>query len=214
MSPTNTRFPTTETAEVPEPAHEVDEMARPLFVLMRVLEERYRDLAHHGRSVAGYCAITARELGLDADSIERVSLAGELHDVGKVDVDAAILRKSGPLSAAEWREIRRHPLVGANLLLSSNLDDLARWVVAHHERHDGDGYPYGIEGEEIPIEARIIAVVDAYDAMRTDRVYRSAITHEDAVEELRRGAGCQFDPDVVEAFLAALERIEPARTAA
>ena len=183
-----------------------DPAVKPLLVLTQTLEERYSDLAHHGRSVAGYCAITARELGLEPDVIERVALAGELHDVGKVGVADEILRKPEPLSTEEWKQVMRHPQIGADLLVSSNLDDIAQWVLAHHERPDSSGYPHGADDVEIPLEAKILAVADAYDAMRTDRVYRRGYTHEEAADELRKCAGSQFDPEVVEAFLTALER--------
>ena len=183
-----------------------DPAVKPLLVLTQTLEERYSDLAHHGRSVAAYCAITARELGLGPEAVERVALAGELHDVGKVGVADEILRKPEPLSTEEWKQVMRHPQIGADLLFSSNLDDIAQWVLAHHERPDSSGYPHGADGEEIPLEAKILAVADAYDAMRTERVYRRGYTHEESAEELRKCAGSQFDPEVVEAFLSALER--------
>lgn len=185
---------------------------RPLHVLMRTLETRYGDLSSHGRSVAGYCALAARELGLEPDAIERVALAGELHDVGKVGVPDEILRKPEPLSDGEWELVHRHPQIGADLLFSSNLDDVARWVLAHHERVDASGYPHGAGADSIPLEAKILAVGDAYDAMRTDRVYRAGLSDEEAAAELLRGAGTQFDADVVEAFLRALSKLgsEPA----
>ena len=181
--------------------------AKPLRVLTDVLEERYEDLAFHGRSVSGYCAMTARTLGLPASQIERVSLAGELHDVGKVGVDDEILRKPAALTREEWRQIERHPQIGADLLFSSNLDEIASWVLAHHERPDGSGYPFGLTDAEIAVEAKILAVADAYDAMRTDRVYRAALTHDEAAAELREQAGAQFDLGVVDAFLRALHKL-------
>ncbi|MEJ7875850.1 MAG: HD-GYP domain-containing protein [Solirubrobacterales bacterium] len=189
-----------------------DPAVKPLLVLTQTLEDRYSDLAHHGRSVAGYCALTARELGLDPEACERVALAGELHDVGKVGVAEDILRKPEPLSAEEWRQVMRHPQIGADLLVSSNLDDIAGWVLAHHERPDASGYPYGADGAAIPLESRILAVADAYDAMRTDRVYKRGCTHEESAAELRKCAGSQFDPEVVEAFLRALDRITAGKT--
>lgn len=206
---------TTETHEVDVGAvpydiaseHRADPSVRPLFVLATTLEERFPDLSFHGRTVAGYCALAARALDLDPPKVERLALAGELHDVGKVGVADEVLRKPDSLNAEEWDQIKRHPQIGADLLLSSNLDDIARWVLAHHERPDGDGYPHGAGGDEIPVEARILAVCDAYDAMRADRVYRQGMSHDDAMEELRRCSGGQFDPTVVEAFVAALERL-------
>jgi HD-GYP domain-containing protein (c-di-GMP phosphodiesterase class II) len=181
--------------------------ARPLLVLTHTLEERYRDLAFHGRSVAGYSAMLGGELDLDPATTERIALAGELHDVGKVGVADEILRTPGPLSDEEWDQIHRHPQIGADLLFSSNLDDIAQWVLAHHERPDGRGYPFGIPAEDIPLEALILSVADAYDAMRTDRVYQPALSHEQAAEELLLGSGTQFDPIVVERFLQALSRL-------
>ena len=209
-------LPETDTMELPRgagggPADDrQDPAVKPLLVLTETLEERYSDLAHHGRSVAGYCALTARELGLDSDPVERVALAGELHDVGKVGVADEILRKPEPLSTAEWKQVMRHPQIGADLLVSSNLDDIASWVLAHHERPDASGYPHGAEDEAIPLEARILSVADAYDAMRTDRVYKRALTHEEAERELRKCAGSQFDATVVDAFLRGLDRIAAA----
>jgi len=184
-----------------------DPSVRPLFVLAQTLEERYTDLALHGRSVAGYCALVARELGMPPDSVERVALAGELHDVGKVGISEAVLRKPGALDDSEWEQVKRHPEIGADLLVSSNLDDIARWVLAHHERPDGSGYPYGIPGSDIPVEAKILAVGDAYDAMRNDRVYQAGLTHGKAAGELDRCSGRQFDGEVVGAFLGALDRL-------
>ncbi len=180
---------------------------QPLLALTVTLEQRYSDLADHGRSVAEYCEVAAIELGLEPRAVERVALAGELHDVGKVGVAEEILRKPEPLSTDEWQQVKRHPQIGADLLVSSNLDDIALWVLAHHERPDASGYPHGADDDEIPLEARIIAVADAYDAMRTDRVYKRALTHSEAASELRKCAGAQFDSEVVEAFLRGLDRV-------
>lgn len=198
---------TTETHEtqVEGPGEQLS--AQPLLELTRVLEERYRDLAFHGRSVSGYAAMTARELGLASEQVERVSLAGELHDVGKAGVDEAVLRKPSKLTEAEWSQIERHPQIGADLLVGANLDDVALWVLAHHERPDGSGYPHGTSADEIPVEAKILAVSDAYDAMRADRVYKAGMGHEAAAEEILGQAGAQFDADVAEAFLQALTRL-------
>jgi HD-GYP domain-containing protein (c-di-GMP phosphodiesterase class II) len=198
--------PKTDTLGLPRAAADAPEV-RPLLVLTHTLEERYRDLAYHGRSVAGYSAMIGGELGLDPGTVERVALAGELHDVGKFGIADEILRRPGPLSDEEWDQIRRHPQIGADLLFSSNLDDIARWVLAHHERPDGRGYPFALSAGDIPLQALILSVADAYDAMRTDRVYQPALSHERAAEELLRGSGTQFDPIVVERFLQALSRL-------
>lgn len=164
------------------------------------------DSAGHARSVGRYCKLIARELGLPSGTVERVHLAGVLHDVGKVGVPDSVLQKPGPLDEEEEAEIRRHPKLGARILEGAGLDDVGAWVLAHHERPDGLGYPLGLAGEEIVIEARILAVADAYEAMTTDRVYRPSLGHKAARRELRLCAGTQFDETVVDAFLRVLER--------
>jgi len=195
-----------ETEEFKRETMSGDERVRPLQVLTGVLEERYEDLHLHGRAVAGYSAMIARELELDNDMIERVALAGELHDVGKVSVPEATLLKDGPLTESEWVAVKRHPETGEQLLLSANLDDLAQWVVAHHERPDGQGYPHGMAHDAIPLPAMILSVADSYDAMRTERVYQGALSEVAAVAELSEHSGSQFDPDVVSAFFRCLDR--------
>jgi HD-GYP domain-containing protein (c-di-GMP phosphodiesterase class II) len=136
--------------------------------------------------------------------VQRIRAAGVLHDLGKLGVADAILKKPGPLTDDEWIEMRRHPELGARILDHANLRDISGWVLAHHERIDGKGYPSGLAGEAIPLEARILAVADAYEAMTADRPYRTALGHDAARDELLAGAGTQFDPVVVEAFLRAL----------
>jgi len=163
------------------------------------------DTAEHSQMVGRYTKLIAVELGLSKELIERVQLAGVLHDIGKISVADSIVNKAGPLTAAEWAEMKKHPEFGARMLERAELWDIADWVLAHHERPDGKGYPLGLTGDEIPLEARIVAVADAYEAMTTDRVYRSSIGHTAARAELRRGSGTQFDPRVVAAFLKAHE---------
>jgi HD-GYP domain-containing protein (c-di-GMP phosphodiesterase class II) len=152
------------------------------------------------------CEMMARELGLDDDRVQRVRLAGILHDVGKIGVPDSILRKPGPLTDAERTQMQRHPELGARILASGELDDVRGWILAHHERPDGTGYPKGLSAEEIPLEASILAVGDAYEAMTSDRVYRMAIGPEAARDELLKGAGSQFDPRVTAALLTALSQ--------
>jgi putative nucleotidyltransferase with HDIG domain len=169
--------------------------------------------AHHSREVSRLAEATARALGLSQATVERVSLAGLLHDVGKVGVSDAVLQKPGRLDEREWAEMRQHPELGARILAGAHLEDLAEWVFAHHERMDGTGYPLGLRGEEVPLEARILAVADAYEAMRGERVYSSAMSHDAAAAELRRAAGSQFDAQVVEALLGSLAAAEGERLA-
>jgi HD-GYP domain-containing protein (c-di-GMP phosphodiesterase class II) len=133
-----------------------------------------------------------------------VRAAGVLHDIGKLGISDGILHKPGKLDAHEWAEMKRHPELGARILEHANLRDIAGWVRAHHERVDGRGYPAALAADQIPVEARILAVADSYEAMTADRPYRKALSPEVAQEELSRNAGGQFDPAVVEAFLGVL----------
>jgi HD-GYP domain-containing protein (c-di-GMP phosphodiesterase class II) len=178
-----------------------------VMVLAETLDVRDSGTAQHSRTVGAYARQTAIALGFGPDRVERIHAAGVLHDLGKLGVADAILHKPGPLDDAEWKEIRRHPEIGARILEHAGLLDIASWVVAHHERIDGCGYPKGIAGEAIPIEARILAVADAYEAMIADRPYRDGLPADAAREELNRCAGTQFDAAVVEAFLVALEPV-------
>jgi diguanylate cyclase (GGDEF)-like protein len=177
-----------------------------VIALAEALDIRDTGTAKHSHMVGRYAELMAIELGLEPAHIERVHLAGVLHDVGKIGVSDAVLSKPGPLSADEWVEMKTHPEIAARLLSRPEFDDLRGWVLAHHERPDGCGYPLGLAHGEIPLEAHILAVADAYEAMTADRVYRPAIGAEAARAELRAGAGTQFDADVVEAFMRALDR--------
>lgn len=174
--------------------------------LAEALDIREAGSATHAQTVGEYARMTAEELGLEVELCERVRLAGLLHDVGWVGLPDEILSKPGSLSTGEWKDVRTHPEMAARLLASPELADLRAWIAAHHERPDGQGYPRGIEGDEIPLEARILAVADAYEAMTNERAYRPALSDQEAHGELRGGSGSQFDGDVVEAFLQALGR--------
>jgi HD-GYP domain-containing protein (c-di-GMP phosphodiesterase class II) len=148
----------------------------------------------------------ARELGLDEARVQRVRLAGILHDIGKIGVPDSILGKPGRLTEEEMDQMRRHPELGARILVGGELDDVREWILAHHERPDGTGYPKGLTSQEIPLEAAILAVGDAYEAMTSDRVYRRSIGERAARQELRKSAGTQFSERVVEALLHVLKR--------
>jgi len=177
-----------------------------LLSLAEALDRRDTGTARHARTVGRYCALAATELGLPAAHVERVEIAGVLHDIGKIGIPDAILRKDGPLSRGEYLEIRTHPEIGAQILCGKGLEDIRAWVLSHHERPDGKGYPAGLREGEIPLEAKILAVADAYEAMTADRPYRSALGDPFARTELLRCAGSQFDDRVVSALLAALTR--------
>jgi diguanylate cyclase (GGDEF)-like protein/putative nucleotidyltransferase with HDIG domain len=177
-----------------------------VLALAEVIDIRDSGTAAHSETVGRLAGAIARELGLSADVVERVRFGGIVHDVGKIGISDSVLRKPGWLTDEDWEEMRRHPEIGARILRGANLEQIGDWVLSHHERPDGQGYPKGLTGSSIPLEARILAVADAYEAMTSDRVYRPAMTPLAAREELRRCAGTQFDPQVVEAFLTLLER--------
>src|SRR5215204_4682938 len=154
----------------------------------------------HSARVADLAARVAARLGLDQEQIELARLAGSLHDLGKLAIPEEILRKPGPLTGPERLVLERHPQIGFRMLDSLGIDPVAEWILHHHERWDGTGYPDRLPGPEIPLGARIIFVVDAFDAMTSDRVYRGRLGQEDALAELQRCAGTQFDPAVVTAL--------------
>jgi putative nucleotidyltransferase with HDIG domain len=177
-----------------------------------LLQDKDPATVSHSTHVAILSVELGAKLKLDDRALDRLRTAARLHDVGKIAIPDRILRKPGPLDEEEFRIIKSHPTIGAELLRSWGLADAAEIVRQHHERIDGSGYPEGLAGEQIEIEARIIHVADAYMAMTQDRPYQAAISHEDAVAELARHAGTQFDAAVVAALMA-LER-EPLRNEA
>jgi HD-GYP domain-containing protein (c-di-GMP phosphodiesterase class II) len=157
----------------------------------------------HSSHVATLVEGVARRLGLEDQELSDAVHAAELHGIGKVAIPFAVLNKPGPLDEQEWELMRRHPAIGANILgAAPALMRVAEIVGATHERHDGGGYPRGLAGEQIPLASRIVFVCDSFDAMTSERPYDRGRTEADAIEELRRCAGTQFDPRVVEAFIA------------
>ena len=206
-----------ETLDMLDAVREADGSAREQLAAAMLLAETLdlRDVgtARHSETVGRYAEQIARAMGWDPARVARVRAAGILHDIGKLGISDAILHKPGRLDAAEWEEMERHPELGARILEHANLRDIASWVLAHHERVDGAGYPRGVAGDEIPVEARILAVADAYEAMTADRPYRRALPTAVARGQLEAGAGTQFDAGVVAAFLTILEAARPARRA-
>ena len=176
-----------------------------MVALAEALDIRDSGTRRHCHTVGGYAELIALELGFEPEHVERVRLAGVLHDVGKVGISDHLVSKPGPLDCAEWQEMYTHPEIGARLLARSELEDLRSWILAHHERPDGLGYPFGLQAAEIPLEASILAVADAYEAMRAERSYRPALSADAARAELDAGAGTQFDAEVVAAFGRALD---------
>jgi HD-GYP domain-containing protein (c-di-GMP phosphodiesterase class II) len=174
-------------------------------VLLRVAAEHDGELSDHVNDVADLVARVGRGLGLSADELVEVRRAAALHDIGKVAIPDAILQAPRALTEVEWAYMRRHTIIGERIIAAApELRGVGRIVRSSHERWDGKGYPDGLAGEEIPLGARIVAVCDAYDAMITDRAYRRGRSSHEALEELRRCAGKQFDPVVVGAFAAAM----------
>ena len=173
------------------------------------LEERDPYLRGHSTRVTAFAEALARILGWRRSQLEVLRLGGSLHDVGKIAVDAGILRKPGPLSPEELEHIRTHPVAGARLIAGvADLRPALPYVLHHHERWDGTGYPERKAAEEIPVEARLLGVADAFDAMTSHRPYRAALTVDCALAEVERCAGTQFDPELARAFVEGWERGE------
>jgi len=171
-----------------------------LHSLVKALDTRDTETESHSMRVVAYARTIAEAMGLTAAELEAISRGALLHDVGKIGIPDAVLRKPGPLTPAEWAEMRRHPALGFRMLAGIGfLKEANQLVLQHHERYDGKGYPLGLSGNQIDLGARIFAVADTLDAMTSDRPYRRALSWETAYEELERCAGTQFDPEVVEA---------------
>jgi diguanylate cyclase (GGDEF)-like protein len=168
--------------------------------LAKAVDARDAYTGCHSERVSDLAARIAARLGVDREGVELTRLAASLHDLGKLAIPEEILRKPGPLSSTERLVLERHPQIGYRMLESLGVEPVAAWVRHHHERWDGTGYPDGLEGDEIPLGARVIFVADAYDAMTSDRVYRARLSDDEAIAELARCSGTQFDPEVVAAL--------------
>ena len=172
-----------------------------VMALSKALEARDLSTGEHCRRITRLTERIAIDLGCSFHEIQAIRRAALLHDIGKIGIPDNILHKPGALNEREWAIMKQHPEIGARILrMIAGLSDVARLVMSHHERYDGSGYPMGLSGEEIPIGARILTVVDAFGAMITDRVYRPSRTIQEAVEEIIRCTGKDFDPVVVESF--------------
>lgn len=180
--------------------------------LAEVLDLRDARSASHSMAVARYAEMLGKELKLPEHRVHRLRLAAMLHDIGKIGIADSIFEKAGPLSPSEWDQVRRHPEMAARILGAKDLADIREWVRTRHEQPDGHGYPQGLRGEDIPLEARILAVAEAFDAMTSERPYRRAMDRDEAIAELGRYAGIQFDGGVVDAMVRVLDAT-PVRSA-
>lgn len=173
----------------------------PKDILIQVMEDVIEDLHGHVHRVSQLAVDLGRGLGLTDDDLDRVALAGILHDVGKIHLDPAILGKPGPLDPTERELMDRHPEMGFAMTRNRIDPKVAEAILYHHERWDGTGYPFGLVGEQIPILSRIVLVADAFDAMTSKRAYQPALPADYAITEIQAHAGTQFDPSVVAVFM-------------
>jgi putative nucleotidyltransferase with HDIG domain len=196
-------FPLASSPRADDPARSANGVIESVLTMLKARDEA---TCAHSHATGAWCRRLAEALGLSPATTDLVVKAGVLHDVGKVGTPDAILFKPGPLDAAEWVVMQKHAEFGADIL--AELPALAQYapiVRAHHERIDGQGYPSGLAGEEIPFEARVVAVADAFHAMISKRPYRAALAQREAMEILRDGRGTQWDPEVVDAMITVLE---------
>ena len=176
-----------------------------ISTLLATLYEKSMETEAHAERLKDYCQAVGKTLKMTGEELNELALLAVLHDIGKVGIPEAILQKPGPLTPPEWTEMRRHSEIGYRIAQSApELSVVAEYILSHHERWDGEGYPRKLKGEEIPLFCRILAVADAYDAMTNDRVYRKALPQKDALAELSQNAGTQFDPMIVELFVHSL----------
>lgn len=170
--------------------------------VLATLYERSSETKEHADRLEKYCLGIGRELNLRAEELSELSLLSVLHDIGKIGVDQNILQKPGTLTDEEWVEMKRHSEIGYRIAQNiPELSNVSEYILSHHERWDGKGYPRGLKSTEVPLLCRILAVVDAFDAMISDRVYRKAMTKLEALRELKKNAGTQFDPQIVKIFV-------------
>jgi putative nucleotidyltransferase with HDIG domain len=178
-----------------------------IVALANAIDARDSYTGDHSERLAKLATATAEKLGCTPDEIQAINWGMHLHDIGKIGTPDEILQKPGPLNHEEWLIIQRHPVIGADIIAPvKKLKNVAPLILAHHEKYDGSGYPHGLKKDEIPLGARIIAIVDSYGAITDDRVYRSARSHEEAISEIQHCVGHQFDPHVAAAFFEVIEK--------
>jgi len=173
-----------------------------LINISKFVDKQVSKSGEHCEKVAKWASTTARELKMQEDEVENVYWASILHDIGKIGISDRILQKRAALSEDDWVLIKMHPTIGSNIVSSIDaLPSLAPTISAHQEKYDGTGYPKGLRGKDIPLGARILGIADAYQAMVEHRYYREARSHDEAVTELKKVRGTQFDPEVLDVFI-------------
>ena len=175
---------------------------RAVYAIINTLHEKNKREELHSRRVSKLCEALAKALEMSEWQVSEMKLLGLMHDTGKIAISESILNKEGKLSDQQWQEMKRHPEIGYRILFSvEDMAGLATYVLAHHERLDGKGYPKGLKGLEIPLQARIVTIADSFDAMTAERTYRESVSPKDAAQELKKHAGTQFDPDLAKVFV-------------
>jgi putative two-component system response regulator len=181
-----------------------------IFNLAAAVEAKDPTTEGHLHRMAEYAVRLGQEMALDTPQLEALRISGVLHDVGKMGVSESILAKPGPLDDFEWEEMRRHPVIGEEICTTlRHVRDIRPVIRHHHERIDGQGYPDGLRGAQIPVLARVISAVDAFDAMSSDRPYRDALPCDQILEQLKEGSGSQWDPDIVSTLIGLIEAESP-----
>jgi putative nucleotidyltransferase with HDIG domain len=171
-------------------------------LIINTLHEKNNREEQHSHRVSEICEKLANTLQMPDHEMKVIRNAGLLHDIGKIAISENLLNKPGKLTPEEFEEITRHPEIGYRILCSANeMTDMAEYVLSHHERWDGKGYPRGLSGEDIPLQSRMIAIADTFDAMTSVRSYRLPVSEEEAAKEILRNAGTQFDPELAQRFV-------------
>jgi len=180
----------------------IDQKGNIINTIINTLHEKNQREEMHSKRVSEYSVKLAKAMAFSEIDISKIKIAGMLHDIGKIALEEGTLNKQTKLTDTEWEDIKRHPEIGYRIIGSSyEMIDIAEYTLAHHERWDGNGYPKGLGGEEIPKIARIIGIVDAYDAMTSERTYKKMLTKEEAIVEIEKNSGTQFDPEIAEVFI-------------